>query len=118
MKQKQAIALIKTERDRQDGLFGGIPRNLQESLWALILLEEALEVTQETSVEGDSEVLDLLSELALLKERVKGLLERRGMKGAGSGGDLSPRCSVNIINYKAELIQVAAVAIAALEDLS
>jgi len=114
MEQDKALQLTLNERNRQDELFGAMPRNHNPVIWGLLIAEELGEAIEEIDLDlkkTDPEVTQALSDIIqagrsarmVLGQNGRDILEKKIV------GEAKPE-------YLKEMVQVAALAIAALED--
>lgn len=108
--QECIIKAIQVERQRQDKLFGGLPHN-QPLIWIFIAAEELGEIAEEIEAVGDEDLIELLG---LIKKT--GDIARHYLEGLKTKSFKRTTSKPIAENYQTELIQLAAVCVAALED--
>ena len=111
MDQKRAIKLALEERARQSARFGSMPRNNDPLLWIVLIMEELGEALEELELDTTGTDLAIglfVGELIELSEKARKIIDLDDFEERAKTLP-SPR-------YHLEMVQVAALAIAALED--
>ena len=111
MKQVRAVRLVIEERQRQSERFGSMPRNNDPLLWIVLIMEELGEALRELELDiaGTDLAIGLfVGELIELSEKARRIIDLNDFEERAKTVP-SPR-------YYLEMIQVAALAVAALED--